>query len=228
MSRLIFILQEKGGEWKSTLAVHLAHHLRSIGHSFLLADLDFEDRLFTRYDPGCKAYSPDATKLAARDSNVLDLVYLMRQGSNILIDCGGNSLGCWDVLFQIEPTLLEDLEQKGTKITLIVPVSDNYDTQQYVSRYDEIFGPRATKVLAAAKGVDVRKLASFPGYREDRTFVIPRMPDCLALMVDALAKPAGVISAMEPATLPFPVGFARDADRQFSAAFTRMIEHLKP
>jgi len=229
MSRIIFVLQEKGGAGKSTLAIHLAHYLRSIGHSFLLADLDFEKRLFGRYDPECKAYSPDATMLEARDSNVLDLVYLMRHGSNILIDCGANTLGCWEVLFQVEPTLLGDLEAMGAKITLIVPVSSNPDTQDSFPRYSlpNFFGPRVTKLLATI-GTEVRQSRGFPPYKEELTLTVPCLPKCLAELIDSVAKPAGIVAQMDPAELDFPIGFARDADKQFTEQFSRMIDHLKP
>jgi hypothetical protein len=183
--------------------------------------------MLVRYDPLCGLVSPNVEALKAGVSNASELVDLALKGRNLLIDCGGNTFEFWDTLFRIvRPNLLDTLAQIGAKITLVVMVSDDLDSQDYFVRYDSLF-PGATKILATI-GDDVRANPGFPTHPEKLTITLPRMPDILNQAVQRLAKPVGEIALMPPEGLKFPVGFARNADLAFSEQFTRILDYLKP
>lgn len=228
MSRLIFIIQEKGGEGKTCLAIHLAHFLRTLGHKFQLADIDYEDRLLSIYDPGCTTYSPDPEALKAGNSNVLDLAFQMSEGTSVLIDCGANTLTCWEALFQLKPKLLPGFVQTGVQITLIVPVSDDRYAQQCFETYDAFFAAGKPTKLLASIGAAVRQTAGFPAHPEELMLTMPRLPQPLAREVKHRGLPAGVLATKTTGELGFPVGFAKNADRAFADEFKRLLPFLTP
>jgi hypothetical protein len=227
MARIIITVQEKGGGGKTTTTLHLAHHLKQLGHDFVLADLDYEPRLLSRYSPACGLISPDVEALKAGQSNAAELVDLALKGRNILIDCGANTYPFWDALFgTVRPNLLDTLKGLGMKMTLVVPVGDDAYSQDYFLRYDSLF-PGATKILATI-GEGIRSLPGFPAYPDELSITLPRMPVVVMRAVNRFAKPADELCELSQEDRGFPCGLARNAAKAFATEFNRILPHLKP
>lgn len=226
MSRIIIVIQDKGGVRKSTTLIHLAHFLRGLGHVIRLVDLEHKDRLTMRYDPDCVPVSPDIEELRARAPASMRLPKLMREGVNLLVDCGGGSFPYWDLLLQMDkPPLLEQLRRQGAKLTLLVPVGEDVDSQNDFAEYDSFFAAAKPDKVMATFGPSTRGL---PDHPDDMTLSLPLLPSVLAYAISQRGQPAGALAHLTTESLGFPVGFARNADRAFNAEFNRLIKFLTP
>lgn len=227
MSRIVITVQEKGGVGKSTTMLEMCDFLRASGHDFLLADLDYEPRILSRFDSRCALLSPDVQALRARESNVLEFVELALKGENILVDCGANTFPVWDCLFnEVARDFLPALKSNGGRLTIVVPVDHDVDAQQYFVRYDSLF-PGATKILATI-GKEVRSIEGFPAHPATQSIALPRMPSVLVRAMSRHAKPTRELSKMSAEDLGCPPGFATNANKQYVSEFSRIIDHLKP
>ena len=229
MSLIIIVLQGKGGSRKSTTVIHLAHWLRGINQKFRLADLEYQDRLTMRYDPTCLPVSPDIEELLARKPQAMQLPTLMREGANLLIDCGGGSFQWWDRLLQMDdPPLLRELRQKGVRFTIIVPVCADQDSQQGFNDYDDFFAEAQPTKLLATFGASDRNLPGFPSYPAELTLNLPELPRLLHIAISVRSQPAGVLAKLPTEELGFPHGWATNADLAYAAEFQRLIQYLTP
>lgn len=231
MSRLILVQQQKGGEWKTTTSIHLAYYLKGLGHEFHLGCLEREDRTLALLDPAWITYPPDEKELLEGHPRARALAKRMRSlaanHGNLLIDCGGSSIGYWDYLFQLEPLLLEELRKAGVKITRIVPTSNHVDARRFFTEHDHIFDAASTKILAV-QGIDGHMERGTPPYPVELTLGIPQMPKRLVNATLEMGKPAGRITEEDAAEFGFPIGFARNADKAFASAFNHILDYLKP
>lgn len=226
MSRIIIVIQDKGGVRKSTTLIHLAHFLRTNGHTIQLVDLEHKDRLTMRYDKDCIPVSPDIEELRARNPASMKLPQLMRAGVNLLVDCGGGSFPYWDRLLQMDkPPLLEYLRAKGAKLTLLVPVGEDVDSQNDFAEYDSFFAAANPDKVLATFGGSSRGRADHPA---EMTINLPLLPSVLAYEISKRGMPAGELAKLTTEDLGFPVGFARNADVAFTAEFSRLIKHFTP
>ena len=152
MSRLLIVAQQKGGSYKTFLTVHLKTFLDGKQLNFTPVDLDFEDDLVPRIFKSAITISPDPRDLADGVSHLPKFMLKMLGGTdNAIIDSGANTGNTWYTLLEQScPNLRQDLQNKGVKVTIVVPIDGSKKAIHCFNAYKEIW-PEATLIAAGIK-----------------------------------------------------------------------------
>lgn len=198
--RLIIVAQEKGGVWKTFLAIHLIAYLRRLGKQVTPVDFDFATGHISSVYPESKSVSADALQLRDGTSNLPDMFRFILAGEECIFDCGASTGQTWDTLLNphggLWPGLLGELKERGIKITLVVPVARAAHSHEAFALYQQIF-PEATHIMAV-----IRKHAG-------ESFPLPKHPPELTI-IPPIAVPA-LISTYEDSTLHMSLDQIRDS-----------------
>ena len=225
MSRIIAVLCEKGGSWKSALSTMLLERLRAERQNITIADVDFlNSGLITEIYPDALRVNP-----LYRD----ELVNLFRRplsGQSILIDGGANvGFRLYEFFAEEEPKLAEELFAADVKITIVVPLTSDPKAQKSPSIYRQMF-PRADFIMAFPRETfgdfESEPLRAPEGFEECPSFDIPLAPPAL---VRAYLKHkrsfAYIAGAREPEFAELRP-FALEYLDQFNVQLDRVINQL--
>lgn len=227
MSRLIIVIQEKGGVGKTFLAVHLTAYLRSLGIAIRPVDFDIESGVLSRvYPPPDSAnISPDIELLMSGDSLLPQLMMKVLEGQSFLVDCGANTGATWSKFFQETwPTLPNELKEKGAQTTLVVPVGAEEKSRRSFEKYKTVF-PWATQVMCVFKDF-VDQGVPVPEHPEQLSFILPRAAPRLFNTYQERALTIDAIAASRDPALAFATGLARGYLPQLHAAFGKIEKVL--
>lgn len=229
MSRIILSIQEKGGCYKTFLLIHLVEFLASRGKAFHPVDLDSTPGLTSKVFQGDTSSSvdPEPMLLRSGESQFPKLMEAALEGNSLAIDCGANTGIAWWTLFretwQDLPALLE---QKGVKITLLVPVTNDSKTVTFFARYRDLF-PHATIVLVIVRQFEKEEFP-VPAHPAELTIELPLPPPKLfATYVNSL-MPIGRLEKSERPEHAGIRGFARGYLPKLHSQFARIEQHLTP
>lgn len=229
MSRLIIVLQEKGGVGKTFLAVHLTSFLHQLGHIYRPVDFDLTAGLLTKVfpKPASASISPDVGALRSGESRLPELMERAMKGELFLVDSGANTGAAWQTLFsETYPSLQAELDEHQIKTTLIVPVTSDEKTTFFFEHYKALF-PKATVIMVVVREFRDEQFL-VPAHPAGLTIDLPLAPPKLfttyrtrAMAVDAIANSADAALSMDRA-------FARGYLPQLHASFRKIQPHLLP
>jgi hypothetical protein len=230
MSRVIIVIQEKGGCFKSFLAVHLVTYLRKHGHIFVPVDLDQTPGVMSKVFPGADSASVDPnSRLLLSGESALPRLMEKAFSRNLCIDCGANTSDGWDILLSdICPDLLEEFSRKGVKITLVIPVTKDSKTTDWFERYGVLF-PGATRIMCVVKQYAAEQFPT-PAHPPEKTIRFPQPPSALfghylttSRSLDSLATEESKTSGAFD-----PRGYARGYLVQLHGQFDQIKSDLHP
>lgn len=227
MSRLIVVIQEKGGVGKTCLSVHLTSFLRSQGHNYRPVDFDHDgEGVIIQVFPDGASVSPNVPQLRNGESRFPELMERVLDGQLFLIDCGANTGAAWDVLFsEVWPDLHQQLAAKEVKTTLIVPVTIDPKTANRFERYR--LWPDATLIMVRVKTFAGQELVT-PDHPAELTIDLPLAPPKLFTTYMTKRMTFDAIAASQAPALSIDRAFARGYLPQLHASFRKILPHLKP
>jgi hypothetical protein len=226
VSRIIAVLCEKGGTWKTALATLLFERLRAERLNITIADVDFlNSGLITEIFPDALRVNPlYRTELA-------ELFRRPLNGQSLLIDGGANvGFRLYEFFADEEPKLAEELFAAGVKITIIVPLTHDSKAQKSPSIYRQMF-PRADFIIAFPRGT-FGDFADEPvrapeGFQDCPSFDIPEAPGALVCAYLKNKRSfAYFAGALEPEYAMLR-GFALEYLETFNHQLDRVIPMLK-
>ena len=123
MKRLILILNGKGGVGKSFFAVNFVQYLKDKGIALVAIDSDNENSTLKRFHP-------DTRFLDLSKRRALDGIFAALEKANLVVmDCRAASTDLF-IEFFAEIDLFAVLSALGAKLTLIMPVNHESDSQR--------------------------------------------------------------------------------------------------
>lgn len=233
MSRIVIVIQPKGGSYKTFISIQLVEYQRSRDHRFFPVDLDHTPDLTSRAFPADETASvdPDSLRQYLKQSEFPALMDIAIQGKNLTIDCGANTVTGWETLIRhTRPNLLNELSEAKVKITLIIPITANTKTTDCIPELKELF-PGATIILALVREYAEEKISNIPEHPEHLTISIVKPPPALFHAYTTRAIPLQRMISLpetDPICLEGLRGFATEYLQLLRPQFDKIYDNIRP
>jgi hypothetical protein len=181
--------------------------------------------LLSKIYPDCASVSPQDSLVRSGESLLPQLMERVMEGELFIIDCGANTGPGWEALFKVVwPTLADEMNAKGVKWTIIVPITSAEETLTNFALYKKQY-PRATFILCVVREYADEEVP-LPDHPKDLVIELPLAPGKLFSSYRKLRMP--IDNMIGNTALPMLSGFAKGYIPQLHAMFKRIEPHLIP